>query len=75
MQKAGIKTLKVPLEYLLDKVIAKPVIDKKTGEVLAAANAEITAELINQFYKSGIESFETLYVNDLGSITRCICYI
>ena len=65
MQKAGIKTLKVPLEYLLDKVIAKPVIDKKTGEVLAAANAEITAELINQFYKSGIESFETLYVNDL----------
>jgi len=65
MQKAGIKTLKVPLEYLLDKVIAKPVIDKKTGEVLAAANAEITAELINQFHKSDIESFETLYVNDL----------
>ena len=59
MQKAGIKTLKVPLEYLLDKVIAKPVIDKKTGEVLAAANTEITAELINQFHKSGIESFET----------------
>jgi len=65
MQKAGIKTLKVPLEYLLDKVIAKPVIDKKTGEVLAAANTEITAELIKQFHKAGIESFETLYVNDL----------
>ncbi|MEI8054614.1 MAG: DNA-directed RNA polymerase subunit beta [bacterium] len=65
MQKAGIKTLSVPLEYLLDKVIAKPVIDKKTGEVLAAANIEVTAELIKQFHKAGIGSFETLYVNDL----------
>ncbi|EKE00694.1 MAG: hypothetical protein ACD_21C00290G0004 [uncultured bacterium] len=65
MQKANIKTLNVPLEYLLDKIIAKPVIDKKTGEVLAAANAEITAELINKFRKAGVESFETLYVNDL----------
>jgi DNA-directed RNA polymerase subunit beta len=65
MQKAGIKTLSLPLEYLLDKVIAKPVIDKKTGEVLAAANTEITAELINQFRKADIGSFETLYVNDL----------
>jgi len=65
MQKAGIKALSVPMEYLLDKVIAKPVIDKKTGEVLAAANTGITAELINQFHKAGIGSFETLYVNDL----------
>jgi DNA-directed RNA polymerase subunit beta len=65
MQKAGIKNLNVPLEYLLDKVIAKPVIDKKTGEVLAAANAEVTAELIHAFREAGIESFETLYVNDL----------
>lgn len=65
MQKAGIKTLTVPLEYLLDKVIAKPVIDKKTGEVLAAANTEVTAELIHKFRKVGIGSFEILYVNDL----------
>ncbi|MBU0744906.1 MAG: DNA-directed RNA polymerase subunit beta [Gammaproteobacteria bacterium] len=65
MQKAGIKILHVPLEYLLDKVIAKPVLNKKTGEVLAAANTEITAELINAFRKAGVDSFETLYVNEL----------
>ncbi len=65
MQKAGLKTLSVPLEYLLDKVIAKPVMNKKTGEILAAANAEITAELINKFRKADIETFETLYVNEL----------
>jgi len=65
IQKTGLKTLHVPLEYLLDKVIAKPVIHKKTGEVLAMANAEITPELVNKFRKGGIESFQTLYVNEL----------
>lgn len=65
MQKAAIKTLSVPIEYMLDKVIAKPVIHKKTGEVLAIANTEITAELINKFREAGIEAFETLYVNEL----------
>ncbi|MCL5261189.1 MAG: DNA-directed RNA polymerase subunit beta [Gammaproteobacteria bacterium] len=65
MQKSGIKKLEVPTEYLLDKVIAKPVISHKTGEVLAPANAEITQDLLNTFFKVGIESFETLYVNEL----------
>lgn len=65
IQKAGIKTLVVPIEYLLDKIVAKSVIHKKTGEVLAMANAELTIELITKFRKANIESFETLYVNEL----------
>lgn len=65
MVKAGLKTLEVPEDYLFDKVIAKPVIDKKTGEVLAAANTEINAELMRKFIKHEIDSFETLYVNEL----------
>lgn len=65
MQKAGIKRLEVPTEYLFDKVIAKPVIDKNTGEVLAQANSEITADLVAKFIKFGIDSFQTLYVNEL----------
>lgn len=65
MVKAGINKLKVPSEYLLDKVIAKPVIDEKTGEVLAVANEEISSDLISKFYKAGIKAFETLYVNEL----------
>lgn len=65
MHKANIKSLIVPLEYLLDKVIAKPVIDKQTGEVLAVANSEITAEVINTFRKEDVKSFDVLYVNEL----------
>ncbi|MDR1057159.1 MAG: DNA-directed RNA polymerase subunit beta [Coxiellaceae bacterium] len=65
IQKSGLKTLIVPVEYLLDKVIAKPVINKNNGEVLAKANTEIDVELISKFRKASIESFETLYVNEL----------
>lgn len=65
MEKAGITTLKVPVEYMLDKVIAKPVLNKKNGEVIAPANSEITVDLINKFIKAGVATFETLYANEL----------
>ncbi len=65
IQKAGINKLAVPFEYMLDKVIAQPVINKHTGEVLAQANAEFSVELLATFRKAGIKSFEILYVNEL----------
>lgn len=65
VEKAEITELKVPAEYLIGKVIAKPVIDKETGDIVANANDEITNELLNSLRKAGIKSFETLYTNDL----------
>jgi DNA-directed RNA polymerase subunit beta len=65
MTKAGITKLEVPESYLFDKVLAKPIIDKQTGEVIAESNAEITADIFEKFKKFGITSFETLYVNEL----------
>lgn len=65
IEKAGITELNVPAEYLIGKVIAKPVIDKETGDIIANANDEITNEVINALRKASIKSFETLYTNDL----------
>lgn len=65
IEKAGIEELHVPADYLIGKVIAKPVIDKETGDVVANANDEITVEVINALRKAGIKTFETLYTNDL----------
>jgi DNA-directed RNA polymerase subunit beta len=65
LEKAGIDQLPVPTDYLLGKVIAKPVVNKKTGDIIANANDEITAELLNALRKEGVKSFETLYTNDL----------
>jgi len=65
IQVAGIKALQVPDDYLLGKIVAHTIVDKDSGELLADANAEITAELLQSLREAGIKKFETLYVNDL----------
>lgn len=65
IQKAGIKQLHLPREYLIGKVIAKPIINAETGEVVANANAEITTDLMARFVDADIKTIETLYVNEL----------
>ncbi|HIP53404.1 MAG TPA: DNA-directed RNA polymerase subunit beta, partial [Chromatiales bacterium] len=65
LEKAGVKKLDVPREFLLGKALAHPLVDKETGEVLAEANAEITDELIDTFIEKGVKQLETLFTNDL----------
>ncbi|MCB1856859.1 MAG: DNA-directed RNA polymerase subunit beta, partial [Gammaproteobacteria bacterium] len=65
LEKAGIKQLDVPLEFLHGKVLAHAVVDKETGEVLANANDEMTADLVQTLLDSGIKKIETIFTNDL----------
>ncbi|HSO81606.1 DNA-directed RNA polymerase subunit beta [Thiocapsa sp.] len=65
LQKAGIERLDVPSDFLIGRVLAHPQIDTETGEVIAEANAEITPELLETLFEKGIETLETLFVNDL----------
>ncbi|UTW48479.1 DNA-directed RNA polymerase subunit beta [Bacterioplanoides sp. SCSIO 12839] len=65
LEKAGVEELSVPAEYLLGKAIAKDVIDTRTGEVLAPANSEISAELLASLAEAGVDAFETIYTNEL----------
>ena len=65
MNDAGIKALQVPDDYLMGKIIAKGLVDKESGEVLADANVEITEELLEKLREVGVKKFEILYVNDL----------
>ena len=65
LEKAEIEELIVPAEYLEGRILAHDIIDEGTGEVLASANAELTAELIEQLIEAGITDIRTLYVNDL----------
>lgn len=57
--------MEVPLEYLVGKVLAKNYVDKKTGEIIAEANAELTLELLAKLRDAGFKKLETLFVNDL----------
>jgi DNA-directed RNA polymerase subunit beta len=65
MSKSTVDKLTVPGEYLEGKILAHDIVDTETGELLAAANAELTAELVEQLIEAGIEHIRTLYVNDL----------
>ena len=62
---AGIKTLHVPDAYMVGKIIARDLVAKDTGEVIAPANTEIEEELLPKLREAGIKDLPTLYVNDV----------
>ena len=65
IEKADIKTLEVTSEYLVGRVLAKAIVDRKTGEVLSEANQEITLELLETLRTAGVTAIDTLYINEI----------
>ena len=65
IEKAGVRELEVPNEYLIDKVVAHDVVDTSSGELIAAANDELTKDQVQKLLDAGIKKIETLFVNDL----------
>ena len=65
MEESGIESLDVPKEFIIGRALGHDLVDTETGELIAAANAEITEELLQLIIESGITEFNTLYVNEL----------
>ncbi len=65
LETAGVSALAVPDDYILTRILSHDVVDAKTGELLASANDEITAELLDTLRKAGIDTLGTIWVNDL----------
>ena len=65
LEEAGVDKLVVPESYLLGKVVSKNIPDAETGEILVAANDEITEETIDALRAAGVKDLPTLYINDL----------
>jgi DNA-directed RNA polymerase subunit beta len=65
LEQAGIKALEVPVEYLVGKILAHDIVDTDTGELLAAANDELSEELLEKLKDAGVKSFKTLYSNEI----------
>ena len=64
MSKANLSQLQVPKDYLYGKLLARNIVDKDSGEIIAALNDEITEELLDKLLESGVTQLDTLYVND-----------
>ncbi|MBN8773028.1 MAG: DNA-directed RNA polymerase subunit beta [Thiobacillus sp.] len=62
---AGVKKWAVPAEFVVGRVLSHDVVDKKTGELVARANDEITEDLLAKLAEAGVDKFNTLYTNDL----------
>src|SRR5690606_14890972 len=65
LEKAGVKELVVPADYLIGKTVAHDVVDTESGELIAAANDELTAEMVTKILATKIKVVRTLYTNDL----------
>jgi DNA-directed RNA polymerase subunit beta len=65
LEEGGVKELKVPNEYLVGKTTAKDIVDSETGELIAAANSELSEELLERILASDLKVLDTIYTNDL----------
>jgi len=65
LEKAKITELEVPAEYLVGRVFARDYVNEETGEVIVAANDELTLENLVEITAAGIKAFDTLYINEL----------
>jgi DNA-directed RNA polymerase subunit beta len=65
IKEAGIKSVVVPEEYLLGKVLASGVVDKESGELVARTNEVITTELIERLQLIKKCEIKVLYIDEL----------
>lgn len=67
LEKDNVKTLEVPHEYIVGRVLANDYVDESTGELVAQANDALTLELMAELVRCGYKSFKTLYLNELDA--------
>ncbi len=65
LEKAGMTEFEVPDEYIIGRTLAKNIVNTETGELIAEANDEITAELMESLRENGVTALETIYTNDI----------
>ncbi len=66
LQQSGMSSVSVPEEFLLGKILAKDIVDKETGEVIALANSEISEVLLANILQASVKEIDTLFVTDLN---------
>ncbi len=65
LEKAGVKSLELPLEAVYGKVLAHDIVDEDSGEIIAYANDELNDELVAKMLANKVKAFETIFCNDL----------
>ena len=66
VKEAGLERIEVAPEDLGGKVLAKPLIDMSTGEILADVNSEVSAELLEIASNAGIAELSLIFFDGLS---------
>ena len=67
LEKDNVKFIEVPDEYLHGRRIAADIVDTSTGELIAEANQELTAELLEKLKEQKIKQLDVIYTNDIDA--------
>lgn len=65
LEKDGVDSIEVPVEYIVGKVSSKDYINEDTGEIIVAANQEISLEALANLSQAGHKNLQVLFTNDL----------
>ncbi|MDT8869991.1 DNA-directed RNA polymerase subunit beta [Vibrio fluvialis] len=65
LEKDDVSFIEVPVEYIVGKVSSKDYINEATGEIIVAANQEISLESLANLSQAGYKKLEVLFTNDL----------
>lgn len=64
LKKDHVKSINIPIEYMIGKRVIKDYIDKITGEIIISANSPLSIDIINRIFKNN-HIIETIFTNDL----------
>ncbi|MDO4232751.1 MAG: DNA-directed RNA polymerase subunit beta [Lautropia sp.] len=67
IEAAGLTQISVPDDFLLGRAVANDIIDGETGEIVLRANDELTEDSLAKLREASVDSFRTLYTNDLDA--------
>ncbi|CAN5312842.1 DNA-directed RNA polymerase subunit beta [soil metagenome] len=65
MEASGLKTISVPEDVLLGKVLATNIVNPETGELVARANDELNEASLAALREAGVKELKTIFTNDL----------
>ena len=69
LEKASVKVINAPLDYLLGKTLAIDIIDTGTGEILLPANTLLSEDSLAVLTETKIKKIDILYINDAENDT------
>jgi DNA-directed RNA polymerase subunit beta len=66
VQQLDLKEIEVTPQDLEGKILAKPLIDESTGEIIADSNAELSKDIVIRAMEAGIDRFHLIFFDGLS---------